>query len=215
MESNTLIVGLGNPGPDYAETRHNFGFMVIDALLALGEKRKSMRLERLDESGDYDLWKAAYGGGPRFFCKPMTYMNLSGKAVARICGRNGISPDNVVVLHDELDLPLGRMKLKKGGGNNGHNGLEDIQQRLGTPDFWRLRLGIGRPPASKPDITGWVLGEFPASETESVTKTISGAVKGLDLLLRRGQSAAQQFIHPFRAISDSKQESMDSPEQMR
>lgn len=214
MESNTLIVGLGNPGPRYADTRHNFGFMVIDALLALGEKRKSMRLEAIDESGDYDLWKAQYGGGPRFLCKPMTYMNLSGKAVARICGRRGIEPDNVVVLHDELDLPLGRMKLKKGGGNNGHNGLEDIQSRLGTPNFWRLRLGIGRPPAERPDVSGWVLDAFPEDDREAVVKTTAAAVKGLDLLLRRGSPVAQQFLHPFRAITESDQEVMDSEKQI-
>lgn len=210
MESNTLIVGLGNPGPQYAGTRHNFGFMVVDALLALGEKRKSMRLEAIDESGDYDLWKTQYGGGPRFLCKPMTYMNLSGKAVARICGRRGIEPDNVVVLHDELDLPLGRMKLKKGGGNNGHNGLEDIQQRLGTPNFWRLRLGIGRPPAERPDVSGWVLAPFPEADLRDVSEVTRAAVKGLDLLLRRGSGVAQQFLHPFRTTTESDNEAMDS-----
>ncbi|WP_018125078.1 aminoacyl-tRNA hydrolase [Desulfovibrio oxyclinae] len=214
MDSDTLIVGLGNPGPKYEHTRHNFGFMVVDALLALGETRKSMRLKKLDESGDYELWKAAYGGKPCFFCKPMTYMNLSGKAVGRICGRHGISAENVVVMHDELDLPLGRIKLKKGGGNNGHNGLEDIQQRLNTPDFWRIRLGIGRPPSERPDVSGWVLDDFPQESAETVDETVKATLKGLDLYLRRGHGMAQQFLHRFRPDSESDNEVMDSGRQM-
>jgi PTH1 family peptidyl-tRNA hydrolase len=198
MDSKCLIVGLGNPGPKYHDTRHNLGFMVIDRILELGETRKSMRLTRLDESGDYELWRANFAGATRLLCKPMTYMNLSGKAVSKVCGRHGIQPDSVLVLHDELDLPTGRMKIKKGGSNNGHRGLESIQQCLNTAGFLRLRLGIGRPPEPYREISDWVLDTFSTPETAVLPETINAAVKGIDLLLRRGMGQAQQFIHRFK-----------------
>ncbi len=197
MDNKYLIVGLGNPGPKYHETRHNFGFMVIDRILELGEKRKSMRLGALDESGDYELWKANLAGTACLLCKPMTYMNLSGKAVSKICGRHNIPAENVVVLHDELDLPTGRMKLKKGGSNNGHRGLESIQQDLNSAGFLRLRLGIGRPPEPHREISDWVLDTFSTREQVMLPEIIEAAIKGIDLCLRRGMGQAQQFIHRF------------------
>lgn len=197
MDYKGVIVGLGNPGPKYEDTRHNIGFMLVDHLLRLAEDRKSMRLERIDESGDYELWRVKFAGAYRLLAKPMTYMNLSGKAVSKICGRHSIKPEDVVVAHDELDLPVGRMKFKKGGGNNGHNGLESIQERLGTPAFYRLRLGVGRPTEEFKGISDWVLEPFDDNVAKNLPEIISHAAKGLDIFYRRGLGFAQQHVNSF------------------
>lgn len=196
MDYKGVIVGLGNPGSQYADTRHNIGFMLVDRLLALAESRSNMRLERLEESGDYELWRVRFAGAYRLLAKPQTFMNLSGKAVAKICGRHGLTPEQVMVVHDELDLPLGRMKLKKGGGNNGHNGLESIQERLDTPNFHRLRLGVGRP-VEKYDISSWVLEPFLPENVRHLPEILDHACKGLDIFYRRGMGFALQHINGF------------------
>lgn len=197
MEYKSAIVGLGNPGPKYEHTRHNIGFMLVDRLLAMGEERKNMRLEKIEESGDYELWKIKFAGAFRLLAKPMTYMNLSGRAVSKICGRHGLSPDQIMVVHDELDLPVGRMKLKKGGGNNGHNGLESIQGSLDTADFYRLRLGVGRPVDAYKPISDWVLEPFLPENAVHIPAIIDHACKGLDIFYRRGQGFATQHINGF------------------
>jgi len=197
MRTVPLIVGLGNPGPEYAETRHNFGFLVIDDILATARNRKSMRLETLHGEGDYLLYGVTLGGTSCLLAKPLTFMNLSGRAVARICGRHAVALSDVVVLHDELDLPLGRMKLKKGGGSNGHRGIDSIAEHLGSEDFLRLRLGIGRPEFSS-DVSRFVLQPFPLAEQDGVRAVCAAAQKGLTLMLRRGQGEATQFINSFR-----------------
>jgi PTH1 family peptidyl-tRNA hydrolase len=124
-------------------------------------------------------------------------MNLSGKAVARVCGRHGIEPKDLVVVHDELDLPVGRMKFKRGGGDNGHNGLKSIQERLGTPDYNRLRLGIGRPDDRYKPITDWVLEPFDERAEAVLPEIIAHAAKGLDIFFRRGMGFAQQHVNAF------------------
>ncbi len=197
MRTTPLIVGLGNPGPEYAATRHNFGFMGIDNILLTACERKSMHLEPLQIEGDYQLWSVILGGASCLLAKPMTFMNLSGRAVARICGRHGVAQADVVVLHDELDLPLGRMKLKRGGGANGHRGIESIAEHLGSEDFLRLRLGIGRPEFSSA-VTRWVLEPFAPEETDGVRAVCAAAHKGLALLFRRGPGEATQFVNAFR-----------------
>ena len=136
-----LIVGLGNPGKQYESTRHNMGFLFVDELLREAKNVSSM-------SGDKfrcELWKAALPGSPDqwLIAKPQTFMNLSGECVQPLAAWHRLLPENILVVHDELDIAPGRMKFKKGGGNAGHNGLKSITQRLGTPDFYRLRLGIG------------------------------------------------------------------------
>jgi PTH1 family peptidyl-tRNA hydrolase len=197
MDFKSAIVGLGNPGHQYEETRHNVGFMLVDKLLSLGEARKNMRLEKIDESGDYELWKIKFAGAYRLLVKPMTYMNLSGKAVSKVCGRHGLTSDQIMVVHDELDLPVGRMKLKKGGGNNGHNGLESIQKSLNTPNFFRLRLGVGRPEDKYKPISDWVLEPFLPENALHIPAIIEHACKGLDIFYRRGQGFATQHINSF------------------
>jgi peptidyl-tRNA hydrolase, PTH1 family len=197
MDFKGAIVGLGNPGSEYEATRHNIGFMLVDHLLQLASERKSMRLEKMEESGDYDLWQCKFAGAFRLLVKPLTYMNLSGKAVARVCGRHDIDPGALVVVHDELDLPVGRMKFKRGGGDNGHNGLKSIQERLGTPDYNRLRLGIGRPGDPYKPITDWVLESFDARAEAFLPEIIGHAAKGLDIFFRRGMGFAQQHVNAF------------------
>ncbi|MBU1230940.1 MAG: aminoacyl-tRNA hydrolase [Proteobacteria bacterium] len=197
MRTSFLIVGLGNPGPEYAATRHNVGFMVLDELLLAARERKSMRLETLQAEGDYLLWSMTLGGASCLLAKPMTFMNLSGRAVARICGRHGVERADVVVVHDELDLPVGRLKLKRGGGANGHRGIESIVEHLGSEDFLRLRLGIGRPEFSSA-VSRWVLEPFASEELDAVSSVCAAAHKGLTLLLRRGFAEATQYLNAFR-----------------
>ena len=198
MEYHLLITGLGNPGEDYAGTRHNMGFAVADALIERAEARKSMRLTALTEDGDYRLWEMLLGGKGVLLAKPMTYMNRSGKAVAQILGRHGLVPEKLLVVHDELDLPLGRIKLKKGGGSAGNKGIESIDEHLSTPGYWRMRLGIGKP-ATRRAAADWVLTPFTEAEREAADQVTAQAVTGLEAFLRRGQQAAQQLLHPFLA----------------
>lgn len=140
MPALRLIVGLGNPGAEYADTRHNVGFWLVERLadelkVALAAQSKFFgRVARAGHGGD-ELW---------LLC-PSTYMNRSGQSVAALARFYKIAPAEILVVHDELDLPPGAIRLKQGGGNAGHNGLKDITAQLGTPDFWRLRLGIGHP----------------------------------------------------------------------
>jgi len=215
MDSTPLIVALGNPGPQYERTRHNFGFLAANAILEQAAQRKSMALKPLQQGGDFELYSLVLGGTSCLLVKPLTFMNLSGKAVARVCGRHAIAPADIVVLHDELDLPLGRMKLKRGGGSNGHKGIESIVEHMGTGDFMRLRLGIGRPQYSA-DVVRYVLEPFEQLEIESVRTVCQAALKGLTLLMRRGQAEAVQMTNAFR-LPDSAEstEKMDTPGAMR
>ena len=136
-----LIVGLGNPGADYEQTRHNAGFWLVDNL---ADSLPNARLQR--ESGfNAMVAKTIIGGNQLWLLEPQTYMNRSGQSVGAIARFYKIQPDEVLVVHDELDLPPGAAKLKKGGSSGGHNGLKDITAALGTQDYWRLRIGIGHP----------------------------------------------------------------------
>lgn len=198
MEYKALIAGLGNPGPEYAKTRHNIGFMAVDALAEMAASRKSMRYKIMGISGDFELFSISIAGTNILVTKPLTYMNLSGKAVAAIAGKFSIPIKEVIVIHDELDLPAGRMKFKKGGGNNGHRGLESIQDKMGSPDFFRVRVGIGRPEFSS-QVKDYVLEEFNAKELDTAVQMSLAAIKGLNVFFRRGQGPATQFMNSFVA----------------
>ncbi|MBU1248259.1 MAG: aminoacyl-tRNA hydrolase [Proteobacteria bacterium] len=194
MEYKWLFVGLGNPGDQYLNTRHNMGFLTVDRFLELAGTRKSMRLQLLRDVADYQLHAMLFAGAPCLLARPLTYMNLSGRAVANICGHHLIKPDQVVIMHDELDLELGRIKLKKSGGANGHNGVQSVTDCLNSGEFWRLRLGIGRP--SQPGhMSDFVLDELSAQELELAVATVDRAVKGLEMFVRRGPGFAQQALH--------------------
>lgn len=184
-----LIVGLGNPGTEYVATRHNAGFAWVDGAARL--------------LGGQLLPDRAYHGlvarinrpaGPVWLLQPMTYMNLSGKAVAPLARFFKISPAEMLVVHDELDLLPGQMKLKQGGSPAGHNGLKDIQAQLGASDFWRLRLGIGHP-GVRAEVAAYVLRKPPADEREAIERCIDDSLKTLDLLLAGQMEAAMMKLH--------------------
>ena len=172
-----LIVGLGNPGSRYDATRHNIGFRVIDTLKAAHH----IVLRR-------HLPTAKYGEGviaaqPVALAKPLTYMNVSGKAVADLCAHYSIPPNDLIVIHDDLDLTLNRIKLKMRGGDAGHYGVRSVIEHLGTGDFVRIRVGIGRP-ASKDEVVAFVLSPFTPDELPLVDETIHMAAEKIENLLR-------------------------------
>jgi PTH1 family peptidyl-tRNA hydrolase len=172
MPSIRLVAGLGNPGREHAATRHNAGFWFADALaLRLGVAFAS--------EAKFHGQVAKSGGGLRLQ-KPGTYMNLSGRAVSALAGFFAIVPEEILVVHDELDLEPGEAKIKFGGGTAGHNGLRDIAEKLGTPDFWRLRIGIGHPRDSsipQQDVADYVLAPPLANERAAIEAAID---RGLD-----------------------------------
>jgi PTH1 family peptidyl-tRNA hydrolase len=194
MEFASLIACLGNPGEPYALTRHNFGFMLADALLELARERKSMRLSEVPAGHDCQAWSIHLAGRPRLLAKPLTYMNLSGTAVARLRRAHRIPPAEVLAAHDDMDLELGRVKLKRGGSAAGHNGVLSLQEELGDAEFLRLRLGVGRPSEKTPG-REYVLERFSEQELETVGAVLSRCIKGLQTLYRRGLSTAVQELH--------------------
>ncbi len=183
-----LVAGLGNPGPDYAGNRHNVGFMVADLLA-----------ERMGARFTRDRSRAAVATGrlagfPVTLAKPLTFMNLSGRPVAALRTFYKIPPERIVVVHDELDLPFGAIRLKQGGGDNGHNGLRSVTAALGTREYFRVRVGIGRPPG-RMDPADFVLHDFSAAERKLVPEVAERAADATEALLRRGLAAAQNEFH--------------------
>lgn len=199
---HALIVGLGNPGPRYAATRHNFGFMALDALIArakeLGGAPRPALTSRKDlEAVTLSLPVLPGGAFAQFVClRPLTFMNLSGRAARVACDFYKIDPADMLVLHDELDLPLGRLRVKRGGGNAGHNGLKSLTQELGTPDFYRLRLGTGHPAPGR-DVAGYVLEPFGAHELPIVGRVLPAAVDAVLSLFEDGLDATRQRLGTF------------------
>ncbi|MDR2077078.1 MAG: aminoacyl-tRNA hydrolase [Desulfovibrio sp.] len=188
-----VIVGLGNPGREYEGTRHNFGCMALRALLAFAQQEGTAeRISRIHDP--YALWRCSLRAEETWLAAiPLTYMNASGEAVQRLVAYYHLGPEELLILHDELDLPLGRLRLKKGGGTAGHNGLKSIQQMLGTPDFYRLRMGIGkRAPAVE-----YVLSRFPPQEKDLAAAAVEGALRGILLYMEKGPEAARIFCHAF------------------
>jgi PTH1 family peptidyl-tRNA hydrolase len=197
MDRGGLIVGLGNPGPDYEHTRHNLGFMVLDTLMRELERRPDAGLTTAkSEKSLYALWQASIGGDRWLLAKPLTYMNRSGQAVGRICRYFKLEPEQVLVVHDELDLPLGRLRLKQGGGTAGHKGLNSIVEHLGTREFYRLRLGIGKADAAIG--TDHVLGRLRGAEAEIAGQAAAAAAEGVELFCRQGFEPARNFVGGFR-----------------
>ena len=172
MHGARLVVGLGNPGREYAGHRHNVGFMVVERLagavgIPLGQSKFQSRF------GQGDVGRTRV-----LLLEPETYMNASGEAVSAAVRFFKVAPEDLLVVHDELDLSLGRLQLKKGGGTGGHNGLESIVEQLGTGDFGRLRFGIGKPqgPNAKERVVGHVLHDFSAEEKELLPPLLERAV---------------------------------------
>lgn len=189
-----LIVGLANPGAEYAATRHNAGAWYVDQLADL------FRQPLKEESKFFGYTaRLTLAGHDIRLLVPTTFMNLSGKAVAAMAAFYRIQPDEILVAHDELDLLPGVAKLKLGGGHGGHNGLKDIISKLGNnPNFHRLRIGIGHP-GDKSKVVGFVLGKPPASEQQLIDQAIDEAVRCTEILLKEDMIKAMNRLHAFKA----------------
>lgn len=185
-----LIVGLGNPGSQYETTRHNAGFMVADVLAdRIGAKFSSHK------KSNSDIVTARLGDRSVIVAKPRTFMNLSGQPVAALARFYSVEPANIVVIHDELDIDFGTIRLKLGGGEGGHNGLRSITQHLGTKDYLRVRVGVGRPPG-RMDPASYVLKPFSSAERKDLGVICEEAADAAELVLRVGLEAAQNQVHP-------------------
>ena len=184
-----LLVGLGNPGPEYEATRHNAGFWFID------EVARALRVSLTPERSYFGLVaRANLADGPVWLLEPMTFMNLSGKSVAALARFFKIGPGEILVAHDELDLMPGHVKMKLGGSHAGHNGLKDIQAQLGSAEFWRLRLGIGHP-GMKAEVVNYVLRKPLAEQREAIDKSIEQAAAALPLMLEGDMERALMKVH--------------------
>ena len=184
-----LFVGLGNPGPEYEATRHNAGFWWIDALA------RERKLTLVPERSYHGLVaRMQVGGQPVWLLEPQTFMNLSGKSVAALARFFKIEPDEILVVHDELDVVPGQAKLKRGGSHAGHNGLRDIHAQLGTDDYWRLRLGIGHP-GVKSEVVGWVLKKPLKEQREAIEDAIARTLHAFPALIAGEMDKATLLIH--------------------
>lgn len=195
MQEPALIVGLGNIGTEYENTRHNAGFMLADALLAALSRENSFALQQ-QSSGKkpYELWKyTAKDGTPWFIMKPFTLMNRSGDAVAPVANFYRIPSSRILVLHDELDLPVGRIKYKIGGGHAGHNGLRSIAACIGNQDFHRIRIGIDKPQGG--NTVSHVLGRFNKAEQPILQQVLDCAVEGIQLYMTQGATPATNLLN--------------------
>lgn len=187
-----LIVGLGNPGSRYADTRHNAGFWFVDAIARLAgatlrpEPRFHGEAARITLEGR-ELW----------LLEPTTFMNRSGQSVAALARFYKIAPEQILVAHDEIDLPVGQIKLKYAGGHGGHNGLRDIHTHLGTPNYWRLRIGVGHP-GSKDQVVDYVLHAPSKVEREKIDFVIIEARRHIPTLLRGDAIAVMNHLHALK-----------------
>ena len=191
MAEPLLVVGLGNPGPNYAKTRHNLGFMVADILAArIGSGFK------VHKKSGAEVTTGRLGHRPVVLAKPRVYMNESGRQVGPLAAFYSIAPADVVILHDELDIDFGRIRLKLGGGEGVHNGLKAVAAALGTKNFPRVRIGVGRPPGRK-DPAAYVLEPFSSVERPEVPIICEQAADATELLLEQGLEPAQNIVHAW------------------
>jgi PTH1 family peptidyl-tRNA hydrolase len=191
-EGPFLVVGLGNPGPGYAGNRHNVGAMVLDELASRAGVRlspgKGARSRALSGEG-------RLAGRRVVLARPLTYMNESGGPVRGLLDYHHLPAEDLVVVHDELDIPFSVVRLKRGGGEGGHNGLRSVTRSAGTKDYLRVRVGIGRPPGRQ-DAAAFVLKDFSATERKELELLIGEAADATEALLARGLEAAQNEVHP-------------------
>ena len=187
-----LFVGLGNPGAEYEHTRHNAGFWWVDAFAR--QLGASLQVERNYYGLCARVNNAPGAAGPIWLLQPMTFMNLSGKSVAALARFFKIAPEEILAIHDELDVDPGQMKFKQGGGNGGHNGLKDMQAQLGSANFWRLRLGIGHP-GVKSEVSDYVLRKPPLAERQLIEDCIAKSLQAAPQLLAGEMDQAMMKIH--------------------
>ncbi|MDT0329100.1 aminoacyl-tRNA hydrolase [Nocardiopsis lambiniae] len=181
-----LVVGLGNPGPKYAGNRHNAGFMVVDALAGT-ERWKAHKAHA-------EAVETRLDGVPVVLAKPRTYMNLSGGPVSALAAFYKVPLGRVIVVHDEMDIDFGALKLKKGGGSGGHNGLKSVTASLGGPGYVRVRFGVGRPPG-RMDPAAYVLRDFSSTERAELDLNVERAADAVRVLLADGLERAQNIYH--------------------
>lgn len=204
-----LLVGLGNPGPEYAKNRHNVGFMVVERFA-----------DRHVTPGTGNVsWKAQFKGrvasiladapiGRCIVLEPLTYMNRSGESVRAAADYHEVPLERIAVVHDEIDFELGRLGLKRGGGHGGHNGLRDLIKHLGKPEFLRVRVGVGRPRHG--EVADWVLSNFPSEDATAVDDLVDRAEQALTCLLAEGLASAMNQFHRSDA-PDDRGAASDSP----
>lgn len=175
-----LVVGLGNIGEEYAKTRHNVGFMFVDKV------SEKYGFPEFREKGNYFFSKVNVNGVDVVLLKPTTYMNNSGEAVLAFSSYNKVKPDDIIVVHDDLDLIAGKLKIKKGGGSGGHNGIKSIDKAIG-PEYWRIRIGIEHPRNVAPqmDVASYVLGRFGVEQKEKVDATLDMVVENFDKVVKK------------------------------
>ena len=184
-----LFVGLGNPGPEYAATRHNAGFWWIDALA------RELKVNLVPERAYHGLMaRTSVAGHSVWLLQPQTFMNLSGKSVAALARFFKIQPEEILVVHDELDLSPGQAKLKRGGSHAGHNGLRDIHAQLGSSDYWRLRIGIGHP-GVKGEVIHWVLKKPAPDQRQLIEDSIAHSLKAYPTMLAGDMDKATLLVH--------------------
>ncbi|TFZ06406.1 aminoacyl-tRNA hydrolase [Ramlibacter henchirensis] len=184
-----LFVGLGNPGTEYEGTRHNAGFWWVDALA------RDLKLQLTMDKGYHGLIaRGNVHGRPVWLLEPQTFMNVSGKSVAALARFFKIAPQEILVVHDELDVAPGQAKLKLGGSHAGHNGLRDIHAQLGTGDYWRLRLGIGHP-GVKAEVVDWVLRKPSPEQREAIHECVDRTLKAVPAMLAGEMDKATLIVH--------------------
>jgi len=185
-----VIVGLGNPGQQYADTPHSVGFEVVDLIAAgigaVWEAKKSFKC----------LWaRGMLSGVPVLLIKPQTYMNLSGDSVAPIVKYNNATTDDLLVIQDDIDLPAGRLRIRKGGSCGGHNGIRNIIERLGTQEFTRIKIGVGK---ERGNVIGHVLGKFDPNTREMIDKVLAEAVNAIAMIAKDGPDKAMNCFNSFK-----------------
>ena len=186
-----VVVGLGNPGPKYARTRHNAGFLVVDLLAE--RMRGSFKVHKAS-GGRAEVVEGRLVGLPVVLAKPLSYMNESGGPINSIARFYKVAPEQVIVVHDELDLPYGGLRLKRGGGDGGHNGLKSTTSALGSKEYLRVRFGIGRPPGRQ-DPADYVLREFVPAERKELEFFLDRCADAVEALLSDGLEAAQNTFN--------------------
>ncbi len=188
-----LVVGLGNPGDKYARTRHNVGFMALERIA----EKNSIALKKKGHQGVYGVGRLA--GEEVTLLQPHTYMNLSGASVGSAVKSLGVSPGDLLVLHDDVDLPFGVLRFKTGGGHGGQKGVRHIMEVIGSGDFNRLRLGVGRPPLGQ-DMADYVLRPFSRDEQVALDKLLDCAAEAVDTLFREGVQKAMNIYHSQESV---------------